>query len=205
MRSCGALLAPQTRPKPARRFAAKARGATRGGRGGVLNSEVWQGHFAEGLVQALACAAGLNPGKRSLDVEGVDIQIGFPGRHGTVRYPLIEAQVKSCCKPKVIDDCIPYSISTKNFNDLTGSVGVDLPVRRYLFLAHVPAEKSDYATISQDSINFHNAIYWVDLMDATPVDSDRQANKTVHVPRSNLLTVESLTDLVTGKIDEGGK
>ncbi|MFD9049838.1 DUF4365 domain-containing protein [Streptomyces zaomyceticus] len=166
----------------------------------MLNSEVWQGHFAEGLVWALSCAAGLNPGKRLLDVDGVDIQIGFPGAVGTVRYPLIEAQVKSCCNPRYVGDNFSYSIPTKNYNDLIGTVGRELPMRRYLFLAHTPADKAQYVATSNAHSRFHHAIYWVDLMDRTPLDPDIQASKSIHVPRANLLTVETLVQLVKGEL-----
>ncbi len=176
-----------------------------GGNDMTLNSEVWQGHFAEGLVWALACAAGLNPGKRALDVDGVDIQICFPGKHGTRRYPLIEAQVKSCCNPKYVNDSFSYSIPVKNYNDLIGRVGEDLPSRRYLFLAHVPADKSLYVKSSSDFSQFNHAVYWVDLMDKDPIDPDRQSYKSIHVPTENLLTVDVLTGLVTGTLANGGE
>ncbi|MFJ5233305.1 DUF4365 domain-containing protein [Kitasatospora sp. NPDC088391] len=171
----------------------------------TLNSEVWQGHFAEGLVWALACAAGLNPGKRALDVDGVDIQICFPGRAGTKRYPLIEAQVKSCSNPMYVDSSFSYSIPVKNYNDLVGVVGEDLPTRRYLFLVHVPADKGDYVESSIDFSRFRHAIYWVDLMEREPIDPAKQASKSVHVPTRNLLTVETLTGLVAGSLAIGGE
>jgi hypothetical protein len=170
----------------------------------VLNGEVWQGHFAEGLVWALSCAAGLNPGKRNLDVDGVDIQVGFPGRVGTMRYPLIEAQVKSCCNPSYVSDCFSYPIPIKNYNDLVGKVGIDLPTRRYLFLVHAPADKSEYVVSSAQSSDFRHAIYWVDLMDKEQIDPDAQASKSVHVPKKNLLTVETLIELVKGNSGTGG-
>lgn len=170
-----------------------------------LNSEVWQGHFAEGLVWALSCAAGLNPGKRVLDVDGVDVQIGFPGRAKTMRYPQIEAQVKSCCNPSYVNDCFSYSIPVKNYNDLIGRVGIELPTRRYLFLVHTPAIKAEYVASSTLSTNFHHAIYWVSLMDREPIDPNTQANKTIHVPTGNLLTVDTLTQLVKGDVIEGGR
>ncbi len=171
----------------------------------TLNSEVWQGHFAEGFVWALARAAGLNPGKRVLDVDGVDIQIGYPGKSGTMRYPLIEAQVKSCCNPKYVDGCLSYPIPVKNWNDLVGRVGESLPHRRYLFLAHVPAEKPIYVESSPDFSKFRHAIYWADLMDEEFVDPEKQASKSVHVPTRNLLTVDTLTALVTGPLAIGGE
>lgn len=169
----------------------------------ALNSEVWQGHFAEGLVWALACAAGLNPGKRSLDVDGVDIQIGYPGKTRTTRYPLIEAQIKSCCNPSYVNECFSYPIPVKNYNDLVGEVGRDFPMRRYLFLAHVPASKASYVNSSRDFSRFHHAIYWVDLMDMNPIDPNNQGTKSVHIPIRNLLTASTLVDLVNGDLKEG--
>ncbi|WP_354597414.1 DUF4365 domain-containing protein [Streptomyces sp. JL1001] len=169
----------------------------------VLNSEVWQGHFAEGLVWALSCAAGLNPGKRVLDVDGVDIQIGFPGRSGTMRSPFIEAQVKSCSNPSYVGNSFSYSIPVHNYNDLIGQVGVELATRRYLFLVHTPAVKSEYVISTESSSDFHHAIYWVDIMDHEPIDPETQSWKSVHVPKSNLLTMESLTRLVKGDLVEG--
>lgn len=171
----------------------------------TLNSEVWQGHFAEGLVGALARAAGLNPGKRELDVEGVDILIGFPGKAGTRRYPQIEAQVKSCSNPTYVGECFSYPIPIKNYNDLVGTVGEDFALPRYLFLVHTPALKADYVTCTPESSIFRNAIYWANLMDENPIDSGRQETKSVHVPKANLLTTESLVALVTGTIGGGGK
>lgn len=171
----------------------------------TLKSEPWQGHFAEGLVWALACAAGLNPGKRALDVEGVDILISFPGKAGTRRYPLIEAQVKSCSNPTYVDESFSYPIPVKNYNDLIGVVGEDLPCPRYLFLVHVPAEKSLFVESSAESIRFRHAIYWVDLMGKAPIDPENQGHKSVHVPRGNLLTVETLVGLVTGSLAIGGE
>lgn len=182
-----------------------AEGRSDGGGCVTLNSEVWQGHFAEGLVWALACAAGLNPGKRTLDVDGIDIQIGFPGRAGTRRYPQIEAQVKSCSNPGYVGECFSYPIPIKNYNDLIGTVGDDLAVPRYLFLVHTPVSKDDYVTSTPDSSIFRNAIYWANLMNENPIDPDLQASKSVHVPKANLLTIESLLGLVTGTISEGGR
>lgn len=170
----------------------------------ALNNEVWQGHFAEGLIWALACAAGLNPGRRVLDVDGVDVQISFPGRAGTRRYPQIEAQVKSCSNPTFVDDCFSYPISVKNYNDLVGTVGEDLTVRRYLFLVHAPATKAEYVKSTSTATSFHYAAYWMSLMQEESIDPTQQSTKSVRVPKVNLLTVDTLMGLVAGTIGEGG-
>jgi hypothetical protein len=181
------------------------RRVTVGGDRVTLNSEVWQGHFAEGLVGALVRAAGLNPGKRDLDVEGVDILISFPGKAGTRRYPQIEAQIKSCSNPTYVGEHFSHSLPIKNYNDLIGTVGGDLALPRYLFLVHTPALKAEYVTCTPESSIYRNAIYWANLMNADPIEPDQQATKSVHIPKANLLTTESLVALVTGTISGGGE
>jgi hypothetical protein len=65
----------------------------------ALEDRVWQGHYGEAFVRSLACAAGLVTSKKDLDVDGVDIQIGYPGVLGSMRYPAIDVQVKSWSNP----------------------------------------------------------------------------------------------------------
>lgn len=60
-----------------------------------MNSRLHQGHHGEGFVFAMASSAGLLISRPSLDIDGIDWLIGFPGQLGTVRSPKIEVQVKS--------------------------------------------------------------------------------------------------------------
>ncbi|MGW4678376.1 DUF4365 domain-containing protein [Micromonospora taraxaci] len=162
-----------------------------------LNSEVWQGQYGEAFVRGLACAAGLTTSTKSLDVDGTDIQISIPGRRGSFRYPAIEAQVKSWSTPNSDGDHFRYPLSLHNYTDLVGTVGIDLPLPRYLFLVIVPPEKDGYTLASHDCLHFHHAAYWVSLMDETPASElTVKSSKTVYVPRDNLLTVETLVNLV---------
>lgn len=160
-----------------------------------LNEQVRQGHFGEGFIWALSCAAGLNPGKRVLDVDGVDIQIGRPGRHGKMKAPTIEAQIKSWSTAKVKNGFYPYSLPVSNFNNLVGVVGEDLAVPRYLFLVVVPPDFEQYCHATAGGMTLCYAAYWHDLMHEDEVDPDTQESKTVYVPQANLLTATSLREL----------
>ncbi|MFI9810697.1 DUF4365 domain-containing protein [Saccharothrix variisporea] len=161
----------------------------------MLQEDVWQGHYGEGLVQALAHAAGLNTSKRVLDVDGVDINIGYPGRLLGRGYPCIEAQVKSWRSPVVNDGDLMYPLRVKNYNDLVGVPGVDFPVPRLLFLVTVPDVAGDYVQRCGQHYSFHHAIYWQSLMDA-PMETVNHSTKTVPVPLANLVTVDSLLELL---------
>ncbi|GII25502.1 DUF4365 domain-containing protein [Planosporangium mesophilum] len=171
----------------------------------ALNSEVWQGHYGEALVRGLACAAGLTTSKKDLDVDGVDIQIGFPGRLNSVRHPAIEAQVKSWSAPKSDDATWRYPLDLENYDNLVGVVGTDFPLPRYLFLVIVPPEKERYTLASHNCLHLHHAAYWASLMDEPPAaELPVKSTKTVYVPKENLLTVEALISLLAGPISEAG-
>jgi hypothetical protein len=161
-----------------------------------LNEQVHQGHFGEGFIWALACAAGLNPGKRSLDVDGVDIIVGFPGKLGKIKSPSLEAQIKSWSQPKVRDRHFAYPLPVSNFNALVGKVGVELASPRYLFLVIVPKNAESYAKATVAGLTLSHAAYWLDLMDEEEIDPEVQESKTVYVPQTNLLTSDMLRELI---------
>lgn len=161
-----------------------------------LNEQVHQGHFGEGFIWALACATGLNPGKRELDVDGVDIIVGFPGKVGRIKSPSLEAQIKSWSQPKVQNDHFAYPLPVSNFNALVGKVGVELACPRYLFLVIVPPSAESYAHATRCGLTLNYAAYWLDLMDEDEIDPEVQESKTVYVPRANLLTSGKLRELI---------
>src|SRR4051812_45280461 len=60
-----------------------------------------RGDFGEQFIRMLAAAANIDAARRERDRVGVDWQLGHPGRPGTRRYPVIEAQVKCTSSPEV--------------------------------------------------------------------------------------------------------
>jgi len=164
----------------------------------ALEDRVWQGHYGEAFVRGLACAAGLVTSKKDLDVDGVDIQIGFPGWLASVRHPAIEAQVKSWSEPNFDEVNYRYPLEISNYDNLVGSVGTDFPLPRFLFLVIVPEDKNGYTSASNDCLLLHHAAYWVSLMEEIPAAQlPNTSSKTVYVPRRNLLTVDALLDLLS--------
>jgi len=174
--------------------------ATTGRRTG-MNSRQHQGHHGEGFVFALASSAGLLISRPSLDIDGVDWLIGFPGQLGTVRSPKIEVQVKSWSTPEGDDSAWAYRMRLGHYNALAG---VGFEVRRYLVLVIVPADVAGYATCDHDAMRMSHAAYWTSLADRPVLPATGTEAKTVvvAVPRSNLLTPETLKTLVAGDGEE---
>ncbi len=155
-----------------------------------LQSNVRQGQYGEAFIYALACAAGLTVARMSLDVDGVDWMIAYPGPRGTTRSPKLEVQVKTWSKPRGDDHHWHYRLHTRHFNHLAGP-GFQLP--RYLALVIVPETADEWVGTSHEEFQLRRAAYWTSLVDQ-PMEpaNTRNAQIRVPVPRKNLLTVQTL-------------
>ncbi|MFF7151110.1 DUF4365 domain-containing protein [Streptomyces griseoaurantiacus] len=153
-----------------------------------------RGHFGEQFIRMLAVAANIDASQRDRDRVGVDWQLGHPGRPGRRRYPVIEAQVKCTSSPEVYDDHLAYDLKVKYYNQLAGS---DYSVPRFLFVVLAPSDPFTWSHATSDRLLLRNAAYWVCLHDRDLADGSGNGKGTrrVHVPRVNLLTVDSLHGL----------
>ncbi|MFG1610907.1 DUF4365 domain-containing protein [Actinoplanes sp. NPDC049265] len=152
-----------------------------------------QGYFGESFVRVLASAAGLIAGQQDLDHTGVDFSIDFPGIRGTVRFPKIEAQVKSWSSPKGTDLHWQYPMKVDHYNNIAGE---GFAVSRYLFLIIVPPDVSQYAEVDENSMRLSHGGYWASLRGSPVLDRTEQRYVTVSVPKRNLLTVNGLRSLL---------
>lgn len=151
-----------------------------------------RGDFGEQFIRMLAAAANIDAARRERDRVGVDWQLGHPGRPGTRRFPIIEAQVKCTSSPDVHPDHISYDLKVKNYNQLAGR---EYDVPRFLFLVLAPTDPVTWSHASPDRLLLRNAAYWACLHDQELCGSG--TTRTVHVPRANLLTAASLHLLFT--------
>ncbi|MFF2931805.1 DUF4365 domain-containing protein [Streptomyces mirabilis] len=152
-----------------------------------------RGAYGEEFIRMLATAANLDVTRKERDRVGVDWQLGYAGRRGTRRFPAIEAQVKCTSSPDIHGEHIHYPLKAKNYNLLAGP-NYDLP--RFLFLVLAPTDAFTWAHATQDRLLLRRAAYWMCLHDQDPLENaPRTGTRTVHVPRANLLTVDSLHDL----------
>jgi len=174
--------------------------ATAGRRIG-MNLRQHQGQHGEGFIVAMASSAGLLISRPSLDIDGVDWLIGFPGQLGIVRSPKIEVQVKSWSAPEGDDSAWAYRMRLGHYNALAGG---GFEIRRYLVLVIVPADVARYAICDHDAMRMSHAAYWTSLADRPVLSAAASDAKTVvvQVPRSNLLTPETLKALVAGDGEE---
>jgi hypothetical protein len=156
-----------------------------------LDPKAHQGYYGECFVRALAASAGLVVSRPDLDVMGEDFTIGYPGRRGSLRHPKIDVQVKSWSNPVGTHTVWRYRMRAHHYNELAGH---QFYLPRYLFLVIVPADVEHYTQVEANSLRLHHAGYWASF--ATAARAENAQTITVDVPKSNLLTAESLRALL---------
>jgi hypothetical protein len=149
-----------------------------------------KGNYAEGLVDAIILAAGLDPGSPRKDI-AIDRSIGTPGPRGSLRDPRIDVQIK-CWTPTDPQDgpVWRYPLGRTAYADLAGE-GFLVP--RYLVLCIVPADPASYVSAGPAEVRFRYAVYWHSLRDLRP---DRPPRGPIEVPKVQLLTPDTLNALV---------
>lgn len=162
----------------------------------ALDRNTHQGSYGESFIRTLGAAAGFTVTKPEPDVAGIDFHIA-----GTEEvdddYPLIKVQVKSWSNPKYDAESWHFrGINEKQFNVLAGRRAVPT----FLFLVIVPSDVREYACADPRNLRLSHSAYWMSLADHPKIiDPDPRRSVRVDVPRSNLLTVGTFTDLCTGR------
>jgi hypothetical protein len=168
----------------------------------VLDARNHQGKFGADYIRVLASAAGLTWSADDVDLDGVDLCIKLPGRTPRGFSPRIEAQVKTVSRLEVRRGLVNFDgLDHVQFNKLAGS---EFVVPRYLFIVHVPRSAAEYADLSNSGLLLRHIGYYVSLQDRRPLPSpSRNRHIRVKIPLGNVLTVESLRNLVTGIVELG--
>jgi uncharacterized protein DUF4365 len=160
-----------------------------------------QGNYGEAYVRVIAASAGLRVSKEEPEPEGVDLLITrvLPGEHRA--RARAEVQVKTASSVATRDGYIRYPMQRADYLSLTGTVGVELDIPRYLVLVVVPPEMDRWAVIGDDCLTLHRHAYFADLMGPSQLQ-DGQQSLTVSVPCTNLLTPAALLALVSDNSEE---
>jgi hypothetical protein len=158
-------------------------------------STVQQEEFSYAFISTIVTAAGyamqLSP--RSIDNTGIDITVTAPGEIGTRQSPRFDAQVKCTSNNGYFTSTsqINYPLPVHNYTRL---IHLDPVITQLLILVFVPKELSAWVTSTEAETIIQRSIYWVSLKGKARTSNT--ANITVHIPRENLLTPQSLTQIM---------
>lgn len=163
-----------------------------------MDTNIRKEEFSYAYIHAIASTAGfcIQPKPRPMDGAGLDVMIETPGAlaEGVVSFPKIEAQVKcTATKATITESTINFPLEIKNYNTLRQP---DPLVPQILILVIVPEILENWIEITEpETTTVRKCAYWLSLKGRE--ETSNTNNITVPIPRSNLLTPESLAGLMS--------
>jgi hypothetical protein len=154
-----------------------------------------QERFGDAFLIALASVAGCTCAKPDTDNDSIDWTISCK----LPRRPKIDVQMKTHRMEGEIQDEISYPLNRKNYDDLTIT---DVLVPRILVLVILPSNLTDWLTATAQQLVLRKSAYWLSLMGFP--ESDNQTKTTVKIPMAQMLTVETLQEMMLRIDEEGG-
>jgi Domain of unknown function (DUF4365) len=157
-------------------------------------STVQQEEFSYAFISTIVAAAGyaMQPPTRLIDNAGIDITVTAPGEIGTALSPQFMAQVKCTADSSFIKpDRINYPLSVHNYKRLIHPTPF---IPQLLIVVFVPKDLSAWVQSTEAATVLQQSVYWISLKGQA--QTKNTTNITVHIPRANLLTPQSLTGIM---------
>jgi hypothetical protein len=140
--------------------------------------------FSVAFVRAVAAVAGVKVLRSSVDDDSIDIGLERTGGCA----PKLDLQLKCTADAVPTVGDIPFQLKIKNYDDLRRQTIAP----RWLVTLFVPSLAANWLAISADPAEMvlrHCA--WWESMTGKP-DLENTSSVTVHLPRKNVFTPESL-------------
>lgn len=168
----------------------------------ALTQQNIESELSYAYLHAVAGKAGMSCklGDRHDDGAGVDAEVIYRGKtkHKYITQIQLNIQLKATLKAPGNDPhFMSYFIAdTKRYDKLRIGDSHNYKILIVLFL---PSNPSDWLTCSPNDLILKNAAYWACLYRADK--STNSSGQTIYLPKSNLLTPNSLFDLVMNVSD----
>lgn len=152
--------------------------------------------MSESFVRALCAYNGYNISRPDHDNDGFDISIRCTGKvspDSLQNSTIIEAQLKSSYSDITIldDGSINYVLKVKNYNWLIDSSRM---VPLILIVFHMQEDENLWLEQTNDWLKITKCAYWISLKGWGPTTNT--STITINIPSSNVLTKDSLHDIM---------
>ncbi|TDY40482.1 uncharacterized protein DUF4365 [Alicyclobacillus sacchari] len=147
--------------------------------------------FSFAYVNAVAAAAGFSTVRPSVDVESIDLTICSQDRTGRFRSPKLDVQLKSTAQDILYEEVIKFPLKRKNYDDL---ILKDILVPRILVVVVLPDAEQEWLSQSEDGLLLRRCGYWISLSGRP--ETDNQYSVMIEIPRRQVFSVESLTEIM---------
>ena len=139
-------------------------------------------------VKALATRAGFLTSVPQPDRDSIDLHIQAGGAH----RPALDLQVKATAGfGELRDGSLPFRLSMKNYDDLR----VETQTPRLLAVLELPKDETCWLTVNKENLILRHRAYWLSLQRGHD-EIAGQETVTVHIPKQNVLNVETLRELM---------
>lgn len=153
--------------------------------------------FSKAYVRAIASAAGYDVSGPSVDDDGVDLVFSSRSKHGVIKSPKIEAQIKCTSQDILKSDNLIYPLEVKNYNLL---IQEDFLVPRILIVVLVPEEAEQWLSHDESYLMMRHCGYWISLKGS--LETLNTEKISISIPRKNCFNLESLHKIMDN-ISEG--
>jgi hypothetical protein len=147
--------------------------------------------FSKAFVKALAAQSGFRSAEPDVDDDSIDVIIRGRGYLTGIRNPQMDIQLKCTASNDGDDDFFKFRLTLKNYNDLREEA-VLCP--RLLFVLVVPKDCEEWLIHQPTSSIIKHCCYWYSLRNMSAVTNN--SNVTLHIPRSQRLTSQSMLQLM---------
>lgn len=154
---------------------------------GLMHHTQRMEQFNQSYVLALASAAGYTVMNPPVDDDSIDAIIKSRAKHGILKSPSIDMQLKATSTLDVNAGNFVYDLKVKNYHDLRN---VDVAAPRILVVMHVPLDCDEWVKCTEERIEMQKRAYWVSLKGQP--DTRNQNTVRIEIPRTNILDVSSL-------------
>jgi Domain of unknown function (DUF4365) len=158
-------------------------------------STTQQEHFGDLFLHAVVHIAGCVPAKPQIDDDSIDWTLSY---RTLSRRPKLDVQMKTITTDEGDGDFLNYPLKRKNYDDLIRNVMTP----RILVLVTLPRDAETWLSQSKEQLVLRGCAYWVSLSGKS--SSNNEISITIPVPRTNLLTVSALQEMMHNINNEKG-
>jgi len=172
----------------------------------IMPENVMLGHndIAEELsyayIHAIASQSGFSFEIIRKDRDSIDATIRAKGTLSSKSKwtsPSLDIQAKATTNLTLVDGNFSFSLLMHNYNELKKNRSTPA----ILVVLFLPEKFEDWLHHTEESLITKKCAYWVSLKDAP--DSNNETSITIHVPKSNVFSPETLTKLLTNISEKG--
>lgn len=161
--------------------------------------------LSRAYVQAIAASCGLNlSGKSEFDygIDGTLTSIKIRKTKKNNRKVetgfKLDFQLKSSVDIEEVDKhTLKYDLEVKNYNDL---IDEEVGTPRILILYKLPRDKKKWVEVTENCMELRGPAWWC-ILKGEP-ESENKYTKTIYIPKLQLLTSDSLNELMK-KVERG--